>query len=267
MKKKTCIRIPAQPHELLDWQKQKEEALKAIESGRQIVWEFDLGLNAPYFPLEDELRYQSLSLAMSGFTNEIWPQFQEKTAGAILFRGSADFSHFFQWSEKQEANWNIWKEGRLSEEGHLRRLFCAEAFAAYFQMLAHKLPDELPLTLELDVRPIGTLAQTYHLLSPERFEHFLLEIEGLPETAKEANIGICFPQDALCSQDVLNRLDLLFASLKIPHRVVYESTLSEQWEGLDTLYVFPDSLSVQGKRKLMGFSAAGGLVIDRLSIK
>ncbi len=254
------ILIPAQPHETLDWQKQKEDA--AATKGK-IVWEFDLGLNGPYFPLEDELRFSSLSLALSNFTKEIWPSFQESTAKAVLYRGSADFSSFFKWSERQEANWTAWKEGKPdSGEAHMRRLFCAETFAAYFQMLAHKLPDELPLTLALNAGALGTLAQTYHLLSSERFEHFLLEIEGFAKPSKETNIGVCFPQDSFCSQAILNKLDRLFSSLKEPFRIVYESTLSEEWEGLDVLYIVPEAMTVQGKRKLMGFCAAGGTVIN-----
>lgn len=257
------ILIPGQPHESLDWQKQKEIAARAAESKQKIVWEFDLGLNAPFFPLEDELRFNSLSLALSSFTKEVWPLFQDATAGAVLYRGSADFSSFFKWTERQEANWQVWKEGRPdSGESHMRRLFCAETFAAYFQMLAHKLPDELPLTLALDATEIGTGAQTHHLLSSERFEHFLLEVEGLPKKSKETNVGVCFPQDSYCSQAVLGRLNSLFASLKAPYRIVYESTLSEEWEGIDSLYIVPDAMSVQGKRKLMGFCAAGGIVID-----
>src|SRR5690242_18282290 len=75
------ILIPAQPHESLEWLKQKEEAARAAESGQKIVWEFDLGLNAPFFPLEDELRFNALALALSSFAKEFWPLFQESTAG------------------------------------------------------------------------------------------------------------------------------------------------------------------------------------------
>src|SRR5579872_2766392 len=150
------ILLPAQPHDSLDWQSQKKEALRAIEEGKKILWEFDLGLNSPFFPIEDELRFNSLSLALSSFANEFWPLFKESSARAVLYRGSADFSSFFQWTERQEANWDSWKEGRPdSGKPHLRRLFCAETFAAYFQMLAHKLPDELPLTLVLNAAGFG----------------------------------------------------------------------------------------------------------------
>lgn len=247
------IRLPAEPHDSLDWSAQIEEA---SQREGKIVWEFGLGLDAPYFPLEDELRFQSLSLALASFAKEVWPRFQEKTAHAILYRGSADFSRFFAWSEKQEGNWEAWKEGRGgANEAHMRRLFCADAFAAYFQMLAHKLPDELPLQLIFDRQYAGSKAENHQLLSPERFAHFLLEGE-----MGDAQIGVCLPQDALCSQGALDRLDRLLAALPNPCRVIPESLLAEQWEGLDILCVLSGALTVQGRRKLMGFCAAGGRV-------
>ena len=262
MTESTLIRIPCQPHDILNWEIQTQEARGALQLNKKIIWEFDLGLKTPFFPLEDELHFHSLSLALSAFTKEIWPQFQEHTAGVVLYRGSADFSSFFKWTERQEANWVSWKEGRAdSKEAHLRRLFCAEAFSSYFQMLAHKLPDELPLTVVLDASYTGTLAEGVHLLFSDRFEYFVLEIENFPNFSKEAKLGICLPQDLFCGQAQLARMDELFVSLKQPFRIVFESFLSEQWEGLESLYVFSDALTVQGKRKLMGFCASGGTVI------
>lgn len=147
------IKLSARPHDDLNWQ---------IES-HPSVFEFDLGLHEPHFPLEDELHFQALAAALTHFTKNVWPQFPE--ARGILYRGNADFSSFFCWSEKQEENFREWKEDRPeNEEAHLKRLFCAETFITYFQMLAHRLPDEMPLTLVLNVENCGTLAQRLHLL-------------------------------------------------------------------------------------------------------
>ncbi len=224
--------------------------------GNPSVFEFDLGLHEPYFPLEDELYFNSLGVALSHFTKEVWPLFPQ--ARGILFRGKADFSSFFRWTESQEANYRIWKENLPhNDEIHLKRLFCAEAFVNYFQMLAHKLPDELPLTLVLNAENTGSLAQTLHLLSPERFEHFHLE-SGFQF---ESNVGVCFPPDSECSRQVLDTLDILLRKLP-SYKAVYEPLLTEQWDGLDQIYVLPNALTQRGKRKLMGFKAAGGEVIE-----
>jgi hypothetical protein len=239
------MKLSARPHDDLDWK---------IE-GNPEIFEFDLGLHLPFFPLEDELHFQALSLALTHFTKEVWPKFPDSKA--ILYRGSADFSQFFKWSEAQEANFLIWREDRpKTNEAHLKRLFCAESFVTYFQMLAHRLPDELPLTLILDPKGTGTLAETLHLLSPERFEHFHVE-SGLHY---DSNLGICFPTELECGDEILEKIDLLLKQLP-SFRPVYESMLTEQWDGLDEILVFDNSLTVQGRRKLKGFEAAGGKTI------
>ena len=240
------MKLSAKPHDDLNWQ---------IE-GNPEVFEFDLGLNDPYFPLEDELYFQSICAGLTHFTNEIWPRFPESKA--ILYRGKGDFSSFFSWSERQLANYQVWKEDRpQGSEDHLKRLFCAESFVTYFQMLAHRLPDELPLSIIVDPNQTGTLAQTLHLFSPERFEHFTLDT-GLKF---ESTVGVCFPADSECSSDVIEKIDRLLSSLP-SFRPVYEPLLTEQWEGLDDLIVIPEAVTAQGKRKLMGFVAAGGNVIE-----
>lgn len=239
------MKLPARPSDDLNWK---------IE-GDHSLFEFDLGLHEPYFPLEDELNFQSLCAGLNHFAKEVWPRFPESKA--ILYRGSADFSTFFRWSESQEANYKIWKEERpIAPEAHLKRLFCAEAFVTYFQMLAHRLPDELPLMLILDPKNTGTVAETLHLLSPERFEHFIVDF-GMKF---DSNVGVCFPSEEKCSGEILEKIDSLLK--KIPSfKPVYESLLTEQWDGLDDLIVFQEALTDRGKRKLKGFEAAGGKII------
>lgn len=239
------MKLPARPHDDLQW---------TIE-GAPSVFEFDLGLNDPYFPLEDEMHFNALAKALSQFTQEVWPRFPNSKA--ILYRGSADFSRFFKWTETQEANFAAWKENiAKNSEEHLRKLFCAEAFALYFQMLAHKLPDDLPISLILDTTGVGTPAEIIHLLSTTRFEHFHVETLNY-----HSNIGICIPPDSHCTTQVLQRLDALIQ--KMPSfKPVYETHLTEQWDGLDEIYILPDALTAAGRRKLKGFEAAGGNVIS-----
>lgn len=245
------IVLPCQRTHDLDWQ-----PILPATGLEKIEWEFDLGLGAPFFPIDDELHFSSLKLALSWFTKEIWPVFAERTAGGILYRGPSDFASFFRWSDTWQENWHAWRETRPeAPEAHLRRLFCADAFAHYFQMLAHALPDELPLSLLFDSSGCGTAAERRQILSRERFEHFRVLTEEL------ASAAVCMPEESLCSGSTLAKLDRLFASLKEPYRVIEEPFLTESWEGVDRLYVLSEALTAQGKRKLMGFCAAGGLVI------
>lgn len=214
------------------------------------IFEFVLGS----IPLEDELYFNALAVGLGRFSTEVWPKFP--ASKAILYRGEADFSKNFLWTERQEANFLEWLSGMPEgNEAHQKRLFCAEVYIHYFQMLAHKLPDEIPLILHLEAKEIGTLAETFHLLSPERFEHFELQ----PEFCKTSTIGVCFPPDTKCSKEILEKLDRFLTTM--PHfRAVYENLLTEQWDGLDVLYVLPEALTERGRRKILGFQAAGGEV-------
>ena len=255
------IELPCRIHSDLSWVEPKQKALLALERGEKIFWHFDLGLSDPYFPLEDELIFQSLSLALKHFTKEFWPAFEKITEGACFYQGSADFSSYFVWSEKQQMNWAEWKEKRpQGKEKHLLRLFCADAFSFYFQMLTHSLPDELPVTLILDGEGCGTLAETLQLVSKERFEYFLIELRGMPVSEKPS-IALCFPPEAQCDEKILSTLDEMLLLLEQPIRVAAEPFLTEQWEGVEYLYVLSDALTQMGKRKLIGFCAAGGTVI------
>jgi len=102
------IELPCQPHHTLDW---SQELALAKETNQKIVWYFNLGLEDPFFPWEEELRFSALALALQQFTKEVWPHFQEKTLALSLYRGAM------------------------------------VDFVIYFQMLAHKLPDEAPIWL------------------------------------------------------------------------------------------------------------------------
>lgn len=251
------IRLPARKGDPLDWGLPLKEASALKERGEKIVWEFDLGLSDPYFPLDDELTFRALCLGLQLFHKEVWPTFQEASDRAILYRGFFDFSLFFRWSERQEENFAEWREGRgLFREEHMRRLFAADAFVAYFQLLAHELPDELPLALEFTGEWTGSEAEKLHLLSLERFEHFLIPREG-----RENPVALCFPSDLSCSQEVLEKVEALLQKLPRPHRTIPEPFLAQEWEGVDQLYVFPETLTPPGKRMLQGFTSAGGKVL------
>lgn len=253
------IILPCKTTDDLRW----KSILEPLSPVDRVLWEFDLGINAPYFPIEDEMKFSSLKLSLAQFSKEVWPLFSERSMGAVLYRGSADFASFFLWSELQEENWLSWKKMRPdANEAHLRRLFCADVFAHYFQMLSHSLPDELPLTLCFETQGCGTLAEKRQLLSRERFEHFHLVTE-----VSDASFAVCMPEEGRCSEAVLAKLDHFFETCSLPYRVIEEAFLTESWEGVDLLYVISEAVTTQGKRKLMGFCAAGGkVIVDGVSL-
>src|SRR5690242_8777191 len=68
-----CIRLPCQPHSNLQWE--------IPPTSKYILWEFVCDLETPYFPLTDELRFHSLTLACKHFSQTLWPQYKEQTLG------------------------------------------------------------------------------------------------------------------------------------------------------------------------------------------
>jgi len=260
------IHVGGSPHDTLDWAQELE---RARSCGRKIFWRLNLGLEQPFFPLEDELRFQALALALQQFTNQVWPEFQEKTAGVCIYRGSADFSERYPWTDRQQSNFAGWLEGRADSPA-LRRLFCADSFAIYFQMLAHRLPDEAPIFLLLDATGLTPLSHALQVLSKDRFQHFELALRGnrllregytwegdaLSIRTIPGTVGLVFPSSS--DPNILRRFDQLMESS--PAKILFEPFLTEEWEGLDQLVVISEGMSLQTVRKLKGFCAAGGEV-------
>ena len=202
----------------------------------EIFWHFDLGLDK--ISPDDALAFQSLCAALRHFTSAIYPRFEKKTVGASLYRGP------------------------------LECLYPVD----YFQMLANELPEEIPLYLFFDAAQLMPRSKAFRLLSKERFEHFEICAKNLlspcwaldwQRNPSKEKVGLLFPEEEACSEDALCKIEELMASLDeagIAWRAVSEAFLTEQWEGLDVIAIQRDTLSPRGKRKLMGFCAAGGLV-------
>lgn len=250
------VRLPCRWTDDLLW----DAVLGAIPPDVSLLWELDLGLDAPYFPLDDSMRFHALQLALRQFTHEIWPFYGQRSKGVVLYRGTADFSLFFSWSRTQEENWTVWvQKAPPAPASHRKKLFCADAFAYYFQMLSHALPDEAPLLLHFETCGCAGIAEAFQLTAKERFEHFSLILT--PPREEKAPSAVCFPLQERCSDLVLQKLNTLFSQIKKPFRIIEELFLTESWEEVDTIYVLSDTVTIQGMRKLMGFCSAGGLVV------
>lgn len=241
------ISLPGWPSHPLVW----EEELKEAEDGEgPLIWEFDLAMR---LPLDDPMEFHARALALETFAKEVYPRFQERTEAIVLYRGSLDWSHRFFWDLAQEDLFSLWRADRPDASlPHLKRLFYADRLAYALQMFAHKLPDEVPIRLELSPDLHLKPAERAQLHSKERFEHFELPPK------KEEKAGVCFPEEEMCSGELLEAMDSFFSEIPAPFRVMEERFLTEEWEGLEELYVLSSSISPRGKRKLAGFLAAGG---------
>jgi len=186
-----------------------------------------------------------------------------------------------------ESNGDRWSE---SLEGNKAfELFAADVFAEYYQRLVSYLPDTVMAFALLDVSEQPSLAFLSQLLSKERFQHILLGLKrsAIPaghlnweegsclggwigqnspyfSTVSEVSLGLCLPPDEAFSDEVYGALNELLHELKearIPYRIIPESLLTEAWDGIDDIIVFTSTVTVQRKRRLQGFCAAGGRVV------
>lgn len=287
----------------LNWKNQREQALKAVENGFSIMWDFDLGLidHLP-LPLANEGQFLSLTLAFEHFRDTLWSEFKSETVGVSLFRGSADFTRWFPWDKQQEENLQVWlleaglkamdlKELSGSEAGRqVLRLYCRDVVIEYLAMLAARLPDRLLPYLFLDIEGVNlSVLDEMQLLNPERFEYFNLAIKGnkipiqaigwrkptsqgysgvkgesLPSESL-VTVGVCIPPMYRHHPRYFEGLEdgvKLLQENKISFKLIAESHLTLEWDGLDYLLYCPAGLTDQGKRRLQGFCAAGGTAIS-----
>ena len=122
--------------------------------------------------------------------------------------------------------------------------------------LVAELPDELAASVHFDIKEF-TMAKAAMLTSPERYPW----VNVKPQLGQAgAPLGVLFPIEELCNQQMLKTFDELFAQIKSPFRIVYEAIFTESWDGLDEVIVLPNALSKLGRRKLLGFAAAGGSI-------
>ncbi len=230
-----AIILPASASHDLDWTLNLSEIPNS-----SVLFEFDFGWNkAPIF-VNDEAAFRAFTLAIDQFTQKVWPLIHDRCAGVVLYRGSL----------------SILSTLTVAAED-LTPIEAATVFGAYLHRLASFLPDEaIPYCLFED-RAGFSIGEAAQILSQERFAHINLSL-----TPPEAPIGVLLPPDELCSPQVIQKLtEALTEDPSL--RVIPERRLNELWNGLDELIVFEEILTVQGKRQILGFEAAGGKIRSR----
>ncbi len=273
----------------LNW---KHHAEEAVSKGLGILWEMDLGLfNRLSKPLGNETQLKTLSLALDHFYHSLWPKFEENSVGICLYRGSIDLSPGFLWDDKQQEGFQQWLEGR-DPDAQLKRLYCRDVAVEYLQLLIPCLPQSLDPYLFFDALGISNPLHLAQLLDNDRFERFRRIIKGSVVPHRElqwgqspyameyqgflgtdcsqinlgepAAVGVYLPYtdsyNEECWSDLGEGLELL-KEKGITYRLVSEQQLVADWDGLDYLIVSEKSITPLGKRKLLGFCAAGGTIV------
>lgn len=257
----TIISLDASLSSNLDWEDVKSRA----EASKMILWDLDFDLASVSF--YDATALASFLVAIKAFTETLFIPYQDRSFGVCLYQGPLFTS--FKWNLEHEEAYLEWKES-YEAFPNARELYCTEIFSEYLHRLAAALPEEaLPIALfDSTEESESRLAQ---LLSREHFSYLyvglknqLLPLGPFSLDAGKARVGVTLPLHAYCSKECFNLVDRCMDEMKknqIPFRIVSEAYLTESWDGLDTLILFSDYLSPQGKRKAQGFSAAGGQLV------
>ncbi|MCB1119523.1 MAG: hypothetical protein KDK65_06150, partial [Chlamydiia bacterium] len=232
----------------LKWEVPREEG--------KILYHLDLGLfDRLKFPLEHQAQFQSLALAVEQFVDTVWLPRRNRTLGVLLYQGTLDFSSLVGGSY----------------------LDARDRCYDFLNTLAKRIPDKLPACLSFRVPESMPALQVAQLISADLVEHFTLFLNGCPfphahgiwdkddtyhfpqiQDALPAT-AILFPPASVTAEEAFAPLEPLFTQLhNTPYRLINEEHLTEQWHGLDHLYVSESGLTPQGRRKLQGFQAAGG---------
>lgn len=260
----SIVTLDAALQSTMQWQEPRKKALAAIAEGKKILWHLDLGLfDRLTSPLSNTAQFMTLRLALDHFRDSIWDEFQRYSVGAALYKGSPDFSLEFVWDSEQKENYKSWLVESSQEENEIqKKLFCRDVCSAYITQLAENIPDRIPVFLIFNNNSDPLL----HLLltSPDLYPRCKLLMDENNPQDPNASLAICWPSTEKKSTKDFEELAAASTRLQqsgIPYRIISESNLTIEWQGLDHIIFQPQSLSPAGIRKLRGFQAAGGTLV------
>lgn len=287
----SIIQLDGRTTSNLDWSRSRQEALYAIAQGKRILWHLNLGLFKHLAkPLSSSAQFLTLSLALEHFHKTIWEEFRPYTYGLTLYQGDLDLSKEFVWDDEQVSNFQAWlKEGYETpqmlatetgvaikefsemlptdfENTSIVKLFCRDVCAEYLDSLSERIFDEIPLFICFNAEQMQNPLLLLQLMAKERYGRMepLLN-SSLLNLEAEASLALCFPDSQLKCQEYYTGFSEALAFLQsraIPFRLVSESHLNAEWDGLDFILCSAEGLSNSGKRRLHGFNAAGGTVVS-----
>jgi hypothetical protein len=235
------IRLDGRLRSSLDWNHQIQEA-----NGKRVEWFCDLGLfDHLSQPLSNNMQFQSFKLSLEHFVEKIWEKFGAK--GLYLYDGPLVFpSHLLE---------------SPIDDARERALKARDIGADYLNLLTAFLPDDLPLYLRVETTQVSDPFLKQLLLASDPYER--IELVQAPEVfSKHAPTALCVPESLNRSLEILEEGFKKMEGLGKPWRPIPEGRLTLEWEGLDELYVLAGTQSPEGKRRVQGFQAAGGRVVE-----
>lgn len=279
------ITCDARPASSLDWKHLRKSTLMAVAQGKKILWFLDFGLFADLkWGLDHPGQFSSFNLAIDHFKKEVWSEFHKFSSGIALYKGNPNFLPQFPWDEKQKANLSDWLKDRfptiellkseskgsfidyalpenvLTFEGNLiLQLFARDVCAEYLVQLSRRAIGEIQAYVLFDPMPEDPLLSAL-FTDPDRYEG--IEIEpNIWKTDEERESGIYMPGCTMAKPSCLIPYrDILYKQRDC--KLIPEDQLVSSWHGLNELFVYPNAISKEGHRKMQGFLAAGGVILN-----
>ena len=230
---------------MLQWEEPLALAHQAIETGLFILWELDFKFEET--SLEDDVSVMALQLNVRHFCEAVWAQFEQYSVGVALYKG--------EW-QKDKVAYIKSLAALLPDETAAFILIAVKLNAASFftsinqEELGHlipilkgQIPEQYPLALPAlgwnhGASPLGFYSNHLYELPPSKpLSDALYLTEGLSEAQIQSAIAFFGAR---------------------PFRVIPENLLSQEWEGIDRLWLLPITPSEKARRQLCGFVAAGG---------
>jgi hypothetical protein len=245
-----CIPLDASDRSLLQWQEALLFAQKAIERGFLILWELQFALLEG--SLDDEIRFMTLELNVQHFHETVWAKFQEHSFGVALYRGELqegivdDLKSLAAWLAEEVSCFLFVDTTKVTNLEDYFKIANQEAFGHLYPILKGPFSEHYPWA-------VPSLSWG-HGSSALGFSSDTLKT-SLPQ--QRIQQALCLPKQG--NWDHIQQAIDHFGAL--PFRVIPENLLAQEWEGIDTLIIFPQTLTEKTSRKIEGFQAAGGEVI------
>ncbi|MBJ7449706.1 MAG: hypothetical protein JHC93_05035 [Parachlamydiales bacterium] len=260
----TRIKLDATPASSLNWENEKSFA----ESAKSILWHFDMGLFST--PLSNQQNFLTLQLALDHFTKNLYPLYQSKTVGCVMYEGTADIPQVMKWDEAVESKEKEWLLEIANEQNdlygvsdveehpiHFKRLFAKQVLADYLDLLLVALPPDVQSLLNLDMTAIETLETQLALSRDLGNQHTEKNLDS--EISFEVNKALLLPtKNSLLFSHWTQLVE--FQQKHPDIKLIPEEKLNEEWQGLDELYFIDKTLSPMGRRFVAGFEAACGIL-------
>lgn len=265
------------------------------EDGKPVLLQLNLGLFSNLSrPLSDKDQFDALEESLKTFTAEAVANHNDKILGVEIYRGTLEDVLSFPWNEQQQDNFIAWKASvdpcdRLAP-GFLKQHYASYMLNEFVDLLTSGIPIQVEWFAKVDAGSILDEMNFYLMSNPARYDHLHIFWKAPKDTSKanliwekgipmlgytaernkkisyleDISLGWCLPPVWNLDPEKQQEQQHVLAWLEennIEHRPIPLEKISLYWQGLDTIIAFSSQATVQSRRQLAGFCAAGGTVV------